>query len=468
MKGKISNQFLVNYALMFIISSTIAVFAFILSDFANHVISTTLIKNNYTAESLMQDDYNRIDTTKVVNNGGGVQVINSNYEVVLSKGLNTFSKDKLTVSEFTDFLTASQSKGIPYSFNIEYNSEKQFWLIVTFPTSIRIDFAIVHNKDYPSVDTQNVIGVIVSIVLFYLLLLAVSTVIYSKITSISIVNPLRKFADSAKRLRDGDYSVRVDLNLKNEFGELQDTFNSMAQKIEQEISLRKQSEENRKKLVLDISHDLKNPLSSIMGYSELCRKNSLLSKEELETYTKIIYENSVRANNLITDLFELSKMESSEFVISKSRVDVCEYVREEMGNAISIFDEAGFTYEFDIPEEEIFVMLDTDKMDRVFQNLTSNTVKYNPEGTKVTVSLFEDEDKIVIIFKDNGIGIPSEIAKNIFEPFVRGDSSRNSQTGSTGLGLAIVHKIISAHDGSISLITDEDFGCEFIIRIPKI
>lgn len=136
--------------------------------------------------------------------------------------------------------------------------------------------------------------------------------------------------------------------------------------------------------------------------------------------------------------------------------------------AIPILDKAGFTYDFDIPETEMFVMIDPMQMDRVFQNLVTNTVQYNPQGTKVMISLNERTDEIVLIFKDDGIGIPTEIAKHIFFPFVRADSARNSQTGGTGLGLAIVDKIITAHGGNISLKTDENRGCEFSITIPKI
>jgi len=468
MNRKIENRIIVNYILMFIISTMIGLFAFLLLDFANDVISKTLVKNNYTAKSLMKDDYKAIDTTSVMNSGGGVQVINDKYEVVLSAGLNTFVEKRLTIAEFTNFLIASKSRGITYSYSIAYNSIEEFWLIVTFPTSIRIDFAIVHNKDYTSVDMHNVVGVVVAIILFYLILLSISTVIYSKLTSISFINPLKKLCISARRLKEGDYSSRVDLNLKNEFGELENIFNQMAKQIEQEISLRKQSEDNRKKFVLDISHDLKNPLASILGYAELCYNNPDLKREERISYEKIICENSLRANNLIVDLFELSKMDSSEYQIHKISVDICEYMRQVIGTYIEAFDKAGFSYEFDIPDNEILVHIDIKQMDRVFQNLVANAVHYNLKGTSVMIDLFEQDNEILIIFKDNGIGIQSDIAKDIFLPFVRADSARNSQTGGTGLGLTIVEKVIVAHGGNVSLKTDVNCGCEFIINLPKI
>ena len=452
---------------MFFISLMIGLSAFLLSDFSSNLISKVLLKNHYTAASLMQDDYTKIDTKEVVENGGGIQVINSQYEIVFSKGLNTLGTGQLTPMVFTDFLMSSQSTGIPYSYSIEYNPNAHFWLVVTFPTSIRIDFSIVHNKDFISQDMKPVSGVIAAIILFYLLLLAASTVIYSKLTALSIINPLKKFCISARKLRDGDFSARVDSRFENEFGELREIFNAMAEKIEQEISLRKQLEHNHKRLVLDISHDLKNPLASIMGYAELCCLKKDLSEAEWAYYAKIIHENSIRANHLITSLFELSKLESSEFKLNKVKIDCCEYLRETMGTTIPLLEEAGFAYNMDIPEEEIYVMLDPLMMDRVFQNLTANTLIYNPAGTVITVTLLDDQNQVVILFKDDGIGMSKETAKEIFDPFVRVDRSRNSQTGGTGLGLAIVKKIIEAHHGTINLKADEHQGCAFYISLPK-
>ena len=176
----------------------------------------------------MLDDYTRIKTEDVLKNSGGIQVIEENYKIIYSKGLNTFSSEQLTASEFTEFLTNSKIIGRKYSYSIEYNSNENFWLILTFPTSIRIDFAIAHNNELTSVDTQSVIGVIVAIIMFYLILLAVCTVIYSKLTSISFINPLKTLCIGAKKIKDGNYSSRVKLNLKNEFGELANIFNEMA------------------------------------------------------------------------------------------------------------------------------------------------------------------------------------------------------------------------------------------------
>jgi signal transduction histidine kinase len=445
-----------------------AIFAFLLLSFADDVISKTLVKNIYPAKLLMEDDYNEIDSASVVQNGGGVQVINDKYEVVYSAGINTLDSNSFTTGEFTDFLVYSKSKGVPYNYDILYNSKENFWLIVTFPTSFRLDVSLVYNREAVSKDINNVSGVFMAVSLFYLILLGVFAMIFSRITSVRITKPLLMLCEGTKRLREGDYSARVNLNLKNEFEELQNTFNDMAEKIEIEVALRKQSEEDRKKMIMDISHDLKNPLASVIGYAELLSKKSTALDNEQNNYIQIILKNSQRSSRLLNDLFEFSKLESPDFTLKKSKTDICEYLRQICGELLPIIESAGFNYNFDIPEETIYVLLDVNQMNRVLYNLLDNALRYNPIGTYVSVSLHEDNNNAIILFKDNGIGIPEDMAKNIFKPFVRVDDSRNSNTGGTGIGLSITYKIIQAHEGSIDLNVDNDNGCTFNITLPTI
>lgn len=467
MRGRIANRFIINYTIMFFISIMVAVFAFLLLCFSNHLISKELIKNNITADSIMKDDYRSIDATGVVENSGGVQVVDNLYKIVYSEGINTFSSNSLTITEFTEFLVHSKSKKNTFNYSIKYNSKEQFWLIVTFPVSIRINFGMVQNTEYISNDMNRVVSILIAILIFYLLLLAISTVIYSKITSFGFVRPLKKLCNSAKKLRDGDYSARVTLNLNNEFGELEETFNAMAEKIEMEMKLRQQSEENRKKLILDISHDLKNPLTSIMGYAERSLNKSDLSDEDKMKYLQMVYNNSIRANGLIENLFEISKLDSPEFKLKIETLDICEFLRIEISKMMPMLEEAEFEYDFDIPEEEVYVGIDTNLMDRALYNLVANAVKYNKTGTEMNLQLVQREIDIAIVIKDNGIGIPEHLMENIFKPFVRDDTS-NKVSGGTGLGLSITQKIIHAHNGSIELSTNNKSGSEFIIILPKI
>ena len=466
MKRKLSNEFLRNFLVIFLLTILDTILAFVFLSFASGLIAGSLAKNQYPASAIIQEDYNQIDASDVVKSGGGVQVVDREYRVVYSKGLDTIGKDKLTIEEFTAFLTESKNK--PYHYDILYQPKGEFWLIVTFPTSIRLDFSLVYNKEAAAGDFMRAGLVIAFVVLIYLLILALFAFIYSRITAASITIPLKKLCDGTRLLREGDYSLRVDLRLKNEFAELQNTFNDMAARIENEISLRKKSEEDRRRLILDISHDLKNPMSSIQGYAELLMKKNGMTEQECDEHLKIIHNNSKRANRLLTELFELSQLDSPEFSLKLIETDICEYLRQICGELVSQLESEGFEYEFNIPEDSVFVLLDTDRFNRIIQNLANNAMRYNPEGTLVTVSLAVQNHQVLIDFSDDGIGIPEHLASNIFKPFVRVDDSRNSKTGGSGLGLSIAKRIAQAHGGDLTLLPDKNKGSTFRITIPAI
>jgi len=464
MKRKLSNQFLGNFLVIFLLTILATVLAFAMLSFASGLISGSLVKNRYPASAIIKEDHRQIDSSAVVENGGGVQVVDKDYRVVYSRGLDTIGKDRLSAGEFTAFLKESKSK--PYHYDILYQPEGEFWLIVTFPTSIRLDFSLVYNKEASPDDLMRAGLAFAAVGLIYLSILALFTFIYSRVTAAGITVPLKKLCDGTRLLREGDYTARVDLRLKNEFAELQNTFNDMAARIEHEISLRKKSEEDRRRLILDISHDLKNPMSSIQGYTELLLTKPDMTEREYSEHLEIILNNSKRANRLLTELFELSQMDSPDYSLKPVRTDLSEYLRRMCGELVPQFERSGFGYEFDIPEESVYTMLDTDRFSRIIQNLTNNAMRYNPQGTTVTISLTVQSNQAVTDITDDGIGIPAQLAQDIFKPFVRADDSRNSGTGGSGLGLSIAKKIAQAHGGDLMLLPDVKKGSTFRITIP--
>jgi len=466
MRRKLSNQFLVNFLVIFLLTPLATALAFVMLSFASRLISDSLVKNQYPASTIIKEDYTQIDSSAIVKNGGGVQVVNKEYRIVYSKGLDTIGKNQLNTQEFTAFLTESKEK--PYHYDILYQPEGEFWLIVTFPTSIRLDFSLIYNKEASANDFTRTGFAIAFVALLYFLILAFLTFIYSRITAASITVPLRKLCDGTRLLREGDYSARVDLRLKNEFSELQSTFNDMAARIEHEISLRKKSEEDRKQLVLDISHDLKNPMSSIQGYAEICIKKPELTKKDQKEYLEIILHNSKRANKLLTELFELSQMDSPEFSLKSVKTDLCEYLRQACGDLVPQFEETGFAYEFNIPEESVFALLDADRFSRIIGNLADNALRYNPQGTTISINMAIENHYALIDFSDNGVGIPPHLADSIFKPFIRADDARSSKANGSGLGLSIAQKIAEAHGGELTLIPHRNKGSTFRITIPTI
>ncbi len=461
---KMKTRFLLNYILVFFITSIIAILAFFLLGIVSGFIEDALVKNQYDAASMMKDNYNDIQVLEIINHNGGVQVIDENYKVIYTKGINNFPKTQLTVFEFTQFLTSSQAISRAYSYSIAYNDKENFWLVITFPTSLRFDFAITHNSNYESSDSVVVFGTIILGIVVYLLLLISSSQIYSKIMALSFSTPMEKLQKSANLIKEGRYDARVSLNLKHEFGDLEQAFNKMAETIQTEMELRKKSEHLRKQLILDVAHDLKNPLAVITGYTEYCIENP---SEESSQYLVMIRRNAYRASALLTSLFDLTKLDSPDFKLSLESVDFSEFLRVKLAEYIDDFIFEGFEYEFDIPTHAIKVPLDTQEMERAIDNLINNALKYNEKGTKISIELKEDEENCYLLISDNGIGIPDDLQEDIFKPFVKVDASRQSGLEGSGLGLAITMKIIQLHNGNITMESKRHIGSIFNITLPK-
>lgn len=464
-KKKVANMLLINYLLLFILSFIvfIGMSLLILVSFKN-LVKYDEVKELSVAE-IMRDNYENIDFSQILKYKGGVQVIDRNYKVVFSKGINPEHVGQYTKRQFTEFLINSGKNQEDYYYSVLYNEKGDFWLKIVIPNKINFANGIFFNKAGIPIAIDNFITIIILAALIDVISLISGLIIYSRITSNNFVKPLKKLLSGVTRITGGDYSARVELRSKNEFGELKDAFNIMAEKIEFEKNLKEKSQDNRRKLILDISHDLKNPLSNIMGYSDLLMNNKDISEEERDNFLKIIINNSTRANSLIGDLFELSKIESSDFKLKLKSLDICEYLRELIASLIPQIEEAGFTYCFDIPEEKRIVLIDEKQMDRALMNILNNALKYNKPGTEIKILVQKFFNKVVIEIQDNGIGIPKELSEEIFEPFKRVDNARNSLTGGTGLGLAITKTIIDKHCGHISLTTDIGKGCKFVIEL---
>ncbi|SHJ95449.1 sensor histidine kinase [Tepidibacter formicigenes] len=464
LKFNISTQFFINYLILFILLIIILILSFIASIF--------YIEKNYP---LPQDDINMARLYKNIHKYGikrackienissdsyvelvdeNLKVIsqyNSNHEIgytYLQKDFNKLLIDSYNMKEF-DY-TNEKSKKYSSDFNFYYSNDTSNILLVSIPNE---------NK-FP---LKNFFAFTLS---FFIVSLFIVILLYAKITSNSIVRPIRKLVRGVNKISNGDYDIKINFKSKNEFGHLRDAINQMAQKIQKEINLREKSEQNRKRLILDISHDLKTPLTNIIGYSETLHQSKNLEDDIRNKYLDIIISNSKRANNLIQDLFALSKIESDDNKIELKDYDLCEFIRRILVNYILEFEENEMSYEFDIPEEEIICKINPKYLERALSNIIINSIKYSGKNSTLKLKIRRLYDTSLITIEDNGVGINSNSLKDIFEPFVRGDISRNSKTGGTGLGLAITKAIIEKHGGTISLDDYHEKGCRFIISIP--
>lgn len=350
-------------------------------------------------------------------------------------------------------------EGINYSIYSMYLKEETSVVIIGCPYSEvtkpnAITRIIPHNLIIKMLSFFNVV-----IILLMVYLLA-------GLTSKVFVKPIKTLLKGVIAISNGEYDVRIESERKNEFAELSNGFNKMAETIQYETKKREELEKMREELILDVSHDLKNPLASILGYSETMINNKL-SEEEKNECLQIINKNSYKANKLINDLFEFSLYNNINYKLNLLKIDICEFIRTLIANYIPEFEYKEFKYDFDIMEGPIFVLADEEKLTRAINNILDNKIKYNEIGNKIIVKTEIKENYFYILLSDNGEIMPKEYWERIFNPFVRVDKSRNSKTGGTGLGLSITKKIILKHYGDVKII-DSLEGTTFEIKLPLI
>lgn len=272
------------------------------------------------------------------------------------------------------------------------------------------------------------------------------TFIYSKYTARKLNESLSYLKIMTEKIRKEEYDFPEYEENILEFAEVKESFFIMAKKINEEIEKTRRSEEVRKKLILDISHDLKNPLMSIDGYIELMLEN--IKADNKEKYLKIISENSKRANKLVMDLFELAKLESPEYAMELKIVDFAEILKNVLIERLNELECNEIATDFFIQDEEILIMGSETELRRVISNILDNVIKYHKEKSKFRVECKRHKNTVQITFS-NDSALELKDTKKLIEPFLRLQGSEELNAQGAGLGLSIVQKIIEGHNGVI-------------------
>lgn len=434
------------------------------------VLSEEYVKDTqkfFMASRIVRSDYKNIDASKIISHGGWVEILDSNKKVIYVIGNKKDNKIIYSEDELLNFMDLNYNnlkndKSYFYSIaSFNTNKEKLYCIVKVPPGIMSINVDVVPSTD--KYIEKAAISIVISI-LIIIIFLIVSVFIYAYLTSKKIVKPLRKILEGIKKMTDGDYSTRIDFNADNEFAEIKDAFNFMAEKIEVSESERKRLESLRQQLLADISHDLKTPLTSIKGYSKALCDGIVEDEEKFKKYLNVIYNKSERATLLIENLHEFTKLDNSQYSINKEEGDFSEFVREIVSEFYNEFQEKEFQLRIDLPEYEIMYKFDKVEMARAISNIITNVLKYNCEGTKAKIELKNDSHGIQLIIADDGIGIDEYLKEKIFEPFIRGDKSRYTK-GGTGLGLSIANKIIQKHGGSLILEQCREYKTVFKLNL---
>ena len=279
---------------------------------------------------------------------------------------------------------------------------------------------------------------------------------------------LTRLAEGVEEIAKGHLDTRLPVYGDDEFTEMAENINRMTAQLQELLKLERESEQAKTDLITNIAHDLKTPLTSIIGYLELLSgKNSFRLPQELrDKYLSIAVNKSRRLQQLITDLFDFTKLSYGKITMKVSYVDIVKLIEQLLEEAYPNFVQQNLSYELRSNVNALEIAADGTLIARLFDNLIGNAIKYGAEGKKVIVRINAEpeNDAVEVQVINFGYVIPEKDVPYLFDKFYRVDQARSTQTGGTGLGLAIAKDIVQMHGGSIAVRSDLG-GTVFTVRL---
>ncbi len=290
---------------------------------------------------------------------------------------------------------------------------------------------------------------VVTIALGALMLMA-----FAKSLERRLLHPLEDVEHVTRAITEGAVSGRIELTAEA-FADVQrvaDAVNTMAEKASKDIADMKRLERVRSEFVANVSHELRTPIFSVQGYLETLLDGALDDDSVRRQFLEKAFNNALRLNTLLSDLIDISRIESGELRLSFRYFDIVELLRDIIPTLELKAEQRSVRVEINpMPPSPLMVYGDKERLTQVLTNLIDNAIKYNVAGGTVTVTATTEGRGVRVSVADTGIGIPSEHVGRIFERFYRVDKDRSRAVGGTGLGLAIVKHILEAHHAPIQV-----------------
>lgn len=264
-----------------------------------------------------------------------------------------------------------------------------------------------------------------------------------------------KISDAVRDISEGDLNTAIDVIGDDEFSGMAANLNKMVKEIRRLMDKEREAERTKNELITNVAHDLRTPLTSIIGYLEiLSGKSAPLPPEMQKKYIDIAYSKSKRLEKLIEDLFGFTKLNYGKISMRVAQVDIIKLLGQLLEESYPNFSNRGLSYELQSNVPAKIIQADGNLLARLFDNLINNAIKYGAEGKRVLVKVHASEETVQVSVTNYGYVIPPEELPLIFDKFYRVEQSRSTHTGGTGLGLAIVKNIVDMHSGDITVKSD--------------
>ncbi|TXC90466.1 HAMP domain-containing histidine kinase [Metabacillus litoralis] len=269
------------------------------------------------------------------------------------------------------------------------------------------------------------------------------------------------------RAKKGHFHTRLLANDDHLVNDIIFSLNELIEQLENLHSDKIKSEAARKSLLSSISHDIRTPLTSIIGYIDAIKDDIATTQTEKEEYIEIVSKKSIQLKCLIEELFNLAKLDADELPMNFEQVDFAEITREILIEFLPQLKNLGIKIEVEIPDSACTITADQFSVVRILENLIKNAIQYGQQGKVLGVTLFDVDCEYQLTVWDKGPGLSKEDLEHVFEKMYRVDSSRNLSSGGSGLGLAIAKSLTEKNNGRIWVKSTPFFLTSFTIALPK-
>ena len=261
---------------------------------------------------------------------------------------------------------------------------------------------------------------------------------------------LHNISSGVQAIADGNLSFKVPVTGTDELGKLAENMNLMAGKLKSAIEEERAAAKAKNDLITGVSHDLRTPLTSVLGFLEYVEKDRYKNEVELRYYVNIAYEKSLTLKKLIDDLFEYTRVSSIGLPLNLEPVDLGKLLEQLIEEFAPVLEQADMSYRIHTDMGPLIIHGDADELVRLYENLFTNAVRYGKEGKILDISVYRKDDRVIAMCTNYGNPIPATDLPHLFKRFYRIDKSRSRETGGSGLGLAIAKSITELHGGMIS------------------
>lgn len=311
--------------------------------------------------------------------------------------------------------------------------------------------------------------IVIEMIVCFIFFFSVYFVFFTK----KIVDYFEQIDRGIEEFSEGNFDIEFEVRNEDELSNMARNLNRTTGEINRILAKERDEEKSRKEFITCIAHDLRTPLTSVIGYLQLvmAKAHASRSNEELqiknEEYVKIAYEKAIRLQGLIEELFSFTKTDSTELRLHLTEIDVVKLMEQLADECYPSLQEAGLALEFKTSAEVIKIEADGELMARAIANLLTNGIKYGKDGKKIIIDLYRENENSDLHIRIINYGrlIPEKDIDHIFDKFYRVEDSRSLQTGGAGLGLAITQNIVKLHGGCVNVKSDLS-GTVFEIVLP--